>query len=389
MYKIPNDVIVLPEKDGRWIIMNVFSKTCLGVDSTCFEFLRVMENSSMEYIDKISENKQWPIWDIEYFSNYEGLLADPTRYIRLVENWPEKKMLNIKELIKEFLKHFILIEDEKSYHDRFQNKKSLLDYEHFGNFHEQLGQHIMLVRREDPQQWWLKQKFNNDLSDVRNNLYHAIQTNFLEKYFQQKLYKGSTVLDIGCGVGFYSKMMAKNGVKVIGVDPNEKYVELAKKNNVNGAEFERVNVGSEGALDKFPTGSVDFVFMSDALLFYFVSPKKDQMANLDALLSDIRRILKPDGLFISVEPHYIFWLLPWLGDIKNPYTILTEYNCKKFGVTATMSQLMQAFCKNKFVISWIEELKPDSSFESVDPRAYYFANQFPLWQLFELKPMKG
>ena len=107
--------------------------------------------------------------------------------------------------------------------------------------------------------------------------------------------------------------------------------------------------------------------------------------DIKKLFSDIRRILKHDGIFISVEPHYIFWLLPWLGTKKNPFTILSEYNKKRNGVTATISQLIQSYSKGGFTVNWMEELIPDKSFIKIDSRAYHFAKEFPLWQLFELK----
>ena len=30
------------------------------------------------------------------------------------------------------------------------------------------------------------------------------------------------------------------------------------------------------------------------------------------------------GVLISLEPHYIFWLAPWLGEEQWPFTVLTE-----------------------------------------------------------------
>ena len=194
-------------------------------------------------------------------------------------------------------------------------------------------------------------------------------------------------MDVGCGIGFYSNMMAQAGANVLGVDPNEKYIDIARNKAAAGAQFEVLNVGVEGSLDSIPSASADFVFMSDALLFYFVPEKPTQTADAQVLLADIRRILKPDGLFISVEPHYIFWLLPWWGEVERPFTILTEYRNKTFGVTATISELIQTFAKGRFAVVWMDELTPKDDFKSTDSRAYHFAREFPMWQIFELKPI--
>lgn len=386
MVLIPSGVIAFPEKDNCWILMNIFSRTCLAVDYSTMKILHDVCDLTLDELYSKHKNEKWHMWDIEWFSNEQGLLADPTRFKRKKEEWSAKKLANINELIQELFKHFIIVDNEKKYLQQFQNKTSFLDVEHFGNFHQQLGQHLMLAKREKPSEWWLKQKFNEDFSSLKNNLYNAIQGNFLKKYFNQKFHSGDKVIDIGCGVGYYSNMIGKTGASVLGIDPNEEYIEIAKKNAVNDVRYEVINIGTKGSLDSIPTDSADYVFMSDALLFYFVPIAEDLKPDIQILFNDIRRILKPNGLFINLEPHYIFWLLPWLGDENKPFTIITEYIHKTFGVTPTISQLIQSYSKGGFDVTWMEELIPDKSFETVDKRGYNFACQFPLWHIFELKP---
>ena len=36
-----------------------------------------------------------------------------------------------------------------------------------------------------------------------------------------------------------------------------------------------------------------------------------------------------------------------------------------------------------FAVSWMDEVEPDEALRQSDPRAYYFGQQFPLWQIFE------
>jgi len=97
------------------------------------------------YMDKKSlylmyKDKKWAVWEVEEFTNSIGLLADPTRYIRNHSKWSSPKTLDVYNLIEKLQKHFILINDEKTYLEKFQNKKSILDYNNFGNFHEQFYQ---------------------------------------------------------------------------------------------------------------------------------------------------------------------------------------------------------------------------------------------------------
>jgi SAM-dependent methyltransferase len=386
MALIPSGVFLFPEKNDYWIIMNIFSKTSLAIDHSAIKILNEICNLSTDNLISKYKNNTWNIYDVQWFSNEQGLLADPTRYQRKNENWKLKKSIKIQELINEFYKNFFIIDNKADYSKKFQNKTSLLDTEHFGNFHQQLGQHLILNKRENSSDWWVKQKFNDDFVSLRNNLYHAIQGKFLKKYFTQKFNSNDKVLDLGCGVGYYSNMIAKCGASVMGIDPNENYIEIAKKNAVNGTQFEIFDIGTKGSLDNMPTSSVDYVFMSDALLFYFVSFNEKLKPDIQILFNDIHRILKPNGTFINLEPHYIFWLLPWLGTEEKPYTILTEYLQKSYGVTPTISQLIQSYSKGGFQLNWMEELTPDPTFEIIDKRGYNFAKQFPLWHLFELTP---
>lgn len=387
MLRVPADVIIQLQAPDCWVIYNVFSRTCLGADHSVLELLG--EIGTLDYPELAAKYKgSFRVWEINYFSNYEGLLADPTRLLRDVAAWPPAEDLDLDNVISRLKQRFLVIDDENSYRERFVSKTLLVDTDHFGNFHQQLGQELMVVHRELARDWWLRQKFSEDLSEVRDNLYGAVQASYLESYFGRRFQPGSSVVDLGCGIGFYSNMMAQAGATVLGVDPDEKYIDIARQRAVTGTRFEVLNVGQEGALDTIPSASADFVFMSDALLFYFVPERPTQVADIRVLLADIRRILKPSGIFISVEPHYIFWLLPWLGEVAHPFTVLTEYKNKTFGVTPTISALVQAFTAGGFAVIWMDEIGPKDAFKNTDPRAYQFAKEFPVWQIFELKPFQ-
>jgi SAM-dependent methyltransferase len=362
--------------------MNILTKTSLGINHETFKILNEFKNSDIESLSQKYINDEFKIFETNTFSNYDGLMADPTRIKR--NNEPVPKFVKLKELINELKLNFILIDDQSKYNDYFQLKKSILDKNHFGNFHQQLGQYLMLEKRESPSTWWLSQKFDVENYKIKNNLYKSVQENFLKKYFSTKFSKNDFILDIGCGPGYYTNLIGLTGAKVLGIDPSDEYINLAKKHANENTTFEKRLIGEKGNLDSIPDNSADFVFMSDALLFYFV-PFSNEKPDISILFDDIKRILKPNGTFISLEPHYIFWLLPWLGDEKNPFTILTEYNGKKFGVTPTLSELIQSYNEYGFAVSWMEEIYPDIKFKNEDPRAYYFGSKFPLWHLFELK----
>jgi SAM-dependent methyltransferase len=377
---VPKDVLMLPEPAGRqsdrWVAMNVFARTSLGVDSRTIALMSNLE---------INDGGEYRCWDIQRFSNEDGLLADPSRYQRNPADWKELRLTREK-MLEKLKAHFIVIDDEKAYSARFKPMKNLLDHDHFGNFHQQHGRHMMLTRRANPSEWWMQQKFTpNGLAIKPDTLYGAVQWNFLKGYFAETIQPGTHVVDLGCGNGIYANAMAKHGATVLGIDPSEEYLSVARANAVAGTSFEKMEIGSSGGLDKVADGVADLVFMSDALLFYFVPFYPGQQADIQILLADIQRILKPGGSFISIEPHTAFYLTPWLGAVDRPFTVVTEYMHKNFGVVPPLTTFLQALTQAGFALTDMREIKPSADFAEPDPRGYAFATEFPLWQMLRLQ----
>ena len=384
MPRLPGDVIILPEAKGRWVIANLFSRTYLGVETNALNPLRESERLNAAELEKKYSGKKFTVWEITKVTNLGCSADDPTGYIRDVEEWRTAEDLDIAALVKRFKKRFLLIDDMEEYAARFAPKSAVVDHEHFGNLREQLVQEIVL-KAKNPETWWEDQKFTPDMRAIKENLYKAVQENFLKNYFKKNLTGGKVALDLGCGPGYYANMMARSGATVLGVDPNMKYIDMAKKNAEQRASFKTAHVGTKSALDFIPSDSADYVFMSDCLLFYFV-PDNQHPGEIDVLLSDIKRILKKDGLFISCEPHHVFTFVPRLGDVDRPFTVITDYRDKKLNIAGTMSEHVQACAKNGFAVTWVEELLPDPAYREIDPRGYNFTRQFPLWMFYEMSP---
>jgi SAM-dependent methyltransferase len=375
--RLPGDVVVLPEADGRWRLVNVFARTSLVVDGAGLAAASGEPGSGAG---------PFLVWEASRFTNEDGLLADPTRFVRDPADWPEPEALDAAGFAQRLRERLIVVDDETAYRARFAPKSSILDGEHLGDFHQQLGQHLFLERRQDPDQWWLAQKLTEDLRAVAPGLYASIQAHRLARWAAERLAPGDRVVDLGCGTGIYTNMMARTGASVLGVDPTERFLEIARETAEPGAEFAHVAISEPGALDAIDSGSADVVFMSDALLFYFVPSGPGQHADLDVLLADVRRILRPGGRFVSVEPNYQFWLAPWLGDADRPFTVLTEHLRRVFAVTPTPAQLLRAVLGRGFHLVAAEELTPDPAGAADEPRGHAFASEFPLWQLYEFTP---
>lgn len=105
-------------------------------------------------------------------------------------------------------------------------------------------------------------------------------------------------MDIGCGPGFFSIEMARlvgNSGHVIAVDLQEGMLRKLKQKIVGTELEERITLHHCKEEGLGVTTPVDFV-----LLFYMVHEVDDQ----ESFLSEIERVLRPDGRILMVEPPF-------------------------------------------------------------------------------------
>lgn len=104
---------------------------------------------------------------------------------------------------------------------------------------------------------------------------------------------GASVLDVGCGDGQTSgKWLSDNGRRYIGVDISANAVDEARRSGLEAIKVE------DASVLPFDAGSFDAVVCIEVLEHLF-DPK--------AALENIRRVLKPGGIFISTVPNTVYW----------------------------------------------------------------------------------
>jgi ubiquinone/menaquinone biosynthesis C-methylase UbiE len=107
-----------------------------------------------------------------------------------------------------------------------------------------------------------------------------------------------TIMDLGCGPGFFSIEMAKmlNGSgKVIAADLQEGML-MKVKQKISGTALAQQIILHQCQNDRIGIqGKADFI-----LAFYMIHEVPDQLM----LFSELKSILKPDGMMFIVEPKF-------------------------------------------------------------------------------------
>ncbi len=168
--------------------------------------------------------------------------------------------------------------------------------------------------------------------------------------------KGLRVLDFGCGNGWLSIWLAKNGAMVCGIDISQelvkKAVKAAEKAGVNGAAAFKV-MSAENL--SFPDDSFDLIIGSAILHHTDIAPT----------LKHIHRTLRPGGRAIFIEPMnqnivLRLWrrMTPWrrspaeralkTEDLECVRSVFKDADFHFFGLTSIFTKgLLIAFPKNR------------------------------------------
>lgn len=128
--------------------------------------------------------------------------------------------------------------------------------------------------------------------------------------FSNYITRGDVVLDLGCGDGRLFQIFRDKNIDYTGIDISEKLIEIAKRKNPNT----KFIVGDALKLP-FPDNSFTKVF--NIAVLHHIPSKKLRLQ----LLSEAKRVLKPDGLLI---------LTVWnLWDKKSAKKLFLKYTLLK------------------------------------------------------------
>ena len=111
-------------------------------------------------------------------------------------------------------------------------------------------------------------------------------------HFAAKLIAGREVLDVACGAGYGSALLARHARRVVGADISAETIAHAREAYaaVPNLEFRQADC----AALPFPDGSFDAVVSFETI---------EHIAVQEKFLDEVRRVLRPDGLFVLSSPN--------------------------------------------------------------------------------------
>lgn len=119
--------------------------------------------------------------------------------------------------------------------------------------------------------------------------------NLILKTLSAKLeLSGKSILDFGCGFGYFSMASEEPGTAITGIDPDQDQVKIAQQilKNRKGRSF----ICAAGEALPFKDNSFDRILSFSVL---------EHVCDLDRVLQEAHRVLKPNGLFYIGVPNYL------------------------------------------------------------------------------------
>ena len=161
---------------------------------------------------------------------------------------------------------------------------------------------------------------------------------------------GREAVDLGCADGFWSDKLKSGNWIVKSID---------KETSYNGAIEYNLNRGLP-----FPNSSLDLVF-STATIAY--------LDDTNLFVSEIKRVLKPDGRFIITTPNLGFWLSKFVNLKK-----MADQDQKHF---FEINSIREIFPKSKiygYFPYWLLKFRVSKLVDSLSPIFIIYGNKSDL-----------
>jgi ubiquinone/menaquinone biosynthesis C-methylase UbiE len=111
-----------------------------------------------------------------------------------------------------------------------------------------------------------------------------------------------SILDLGCGTGFYFPILAKHATSLLGVDVCQPMLDQAQhtidSHGLSGCRVQKSSAFELPVEDQ----SIDVVHSWDFL---------HHVSDLTKVYAEIKRVLKPEGRYVAIEPNLLNPSITW------------------------------------------------------------------------------
>ncbi len=177
-----------------------------------------------------------------------------------------------------------------------------------------------------------------------------------------RLVKQHQVLDLGCGSGRWTKILAQKYDQITGIDNSLNMLKIAQeKRSAPNIVYKKVNVEE---LLPFADESFNFIF-SNMVMHY--------LADIETIAKELYRILKPNCLLLFSTQHPRFDIARYnsLKDIPNRFKFQTRFLKGKVILTRfyePLSLFITHFTKAGFILEAQKEAVITAEFAKIYPK---------------------
>jgi SAM-dependent methyltransferase len=175
--------------------------------------------------------------------------------------------------------------------------------------------------------------------------------------------EGRFVLDLACGEGYNTQILARKGAKVVGLDFSAKLVQLARIEEAKEKLGVDYHFGDAADLSRFPSNHFDLVTCFMAL---------QDIKDYRRAVSEVARVLKNGGRFVFSIPHPCFEMASdkgnrintngrYFGAAEDHIQWKMERLLKPFKTTGfhrTLTNYFTVFHKNRLLVKRFVEPQP-------------------------------
>lgn len=208
--------------------------------------------------------------------------------------------------------------------------------------------------------------------------------------------RGKRMLDLGCGDGYYSRLMAEVGADVVGVDFSQEFIDLAKKQEQKQPKGIRYFCGDIAKMDFLPSGETDGAVAD----FVFVTiPTQEKYIQA---IREVHRVLKKGGTVLISKGHpatfnrpdksknysVTYDKEPLYFDSLTPQRIKMNIGGKSAEWTnyhRSLEDFLNPWLENGFVITRVIEPRPTQNALEKFPEQLQGTDKLPYYIVFKLK----